>query len=68
MTAKKQAEALIIKAKGEAESQKLLQQTLTSQLLQKQLIDKWDGTLPTVTGGNNIPLININPITGQNKP
>jgi regulator of protease activity HflC (stomatin/prohibitin superfamily) len=68
VTAKKQAEALIIKAKGEAESQKLLQQTLTSQLLQKQLIDKWDGTLPTVTGGNNIPLININPITGQNKP
>ena len=69
VTAKKQAEALIIKAKGEAESQKLLQQTLTAQLLQKQVIDKWDGKLPTVTGGNNnIPLLNINPTTGQNKP
>ncbi len=66
ITAKKQAEALIIKAKGTAESQKILQQTLTSQLLQKQLIDKWDGKLPTVTSGNNIPLININPTTGQN--
>jgi len=67
VTAKKQAEALIIKAKGDAESQKLLQQTLTAQLLQKQAIDKWDGKLPTVTGGNNnIPLININPTTGKN--
>jgi regulator of protease activity HflC (stomatin/prohibitin superfamily) len=60
--ARKEAEALIVKAKSEAEAQKLLQQTLTSKLLQKQAIEKWDGQFPTVMGGNNtLPLINISP-------
>jgi regulator of protease activity HflC (stomatin/prohibitin superfamily) len=60
--AKKEAEALVAKAKGQAEAQKLLQQTLTSKLLQKQAIEKWNGEFPTVMGGNNtLPLINITP-------
>jgi prohibitin 1 len=61
-TAKREAEAEIIRAKGKAEAQKLLKQSLNAQLLQKQAIEKWDGRFPTVMGGNgSIPLINIDP-------
>ncbi|MGB5594608.1 MAG: SPFH domain-containing protein [Crocosphaera sp.] len=61
-TAKKEAEAMITKARGQAESQKLLRQSLNPQLLQKQAIEKWDGRFPTVMGGNGtLPLINIDP-------
>lgn len=57
-----EAEALVNKAKAEAEAQRLLQQSLTPQLLQKQAIDKWNGQYPTVMGGNNaLPLISISP-------
>jgi prohibitin 1 len=61
-TAKKEAEAMITQARGQAESQKLLRQSLNPQLLQKQAIEKWDGRFPTVMGGNGtLPLINIDP-------
>ncbi|WP_013324580.1 prohibitin family protein [Gloeothece verrucosa] len=66
ITAKKEAEALISKAEGEAKAQKLLQQTLTPALLQKMAIDKWNGQYPTVMGNSNaLPLININPTSPQ---
>ncbi|MEA5510914.1 prohibitin family protein [Crocosphaera sp. UHCC 0190] len=61
-TARKEAEAVIEQARGQAESQKLLRQSLNPQLLQKQAIEKWDGRFPTVMGGNgSLPLINIDP-------
>jgi prohibitin 1 len=57
-----EAQADVNRAKGQAEAQKLQRQTLTSELLQKQAIEKWDGKFPTVMGGNGaLPLININP-------
>lgn len=60
--ATQEAQAEVNRAKGLAESQKLLRQTLTQELLQKQAIDKWDGRFPTVMGGNGaVPLINISP-------
>lgn len=58
-TAKVNADKLIAEAQGQAEAQRLQQQTLTPELLQKQAIEKWDGKLPVYsTGGNtffNIP-------------
>lgn len=50
--AEEEARAEVIRATGSAEAQKLQQETLTPLLVQKQLIEKWDGKLPTVTGGN----------------
>ena len=47
-----EAAALLVKAKAEAEANRLRQQTLTPLLLQKQWIEKWDGTLPTTNAGN----------------
>ena len=61
-TAKQEAAAAIERAKGQAEAQKLLRQSIDPQILQKQAIDKWDGRFPTVMGGNGmLPLINIQP-------
>lgn len=46
------ASALLVRAKAESEANRLRQQTLTLLLLQKQWIEKWDGTLPTTSAGN----------------
>jgi prohibitin 1 len=60
--AEQEAEANVNRAKGQAEAQRLLRETLTAELLQKQAIDKWDGKFPQVMGGNGaLPFINIDP-------
>lgn len=46
-------------AKTDAEAQRAQSETLTSEYLQKQAIEKWDGVMPTYLGGGavfNIPL------------
>lgn len=58
--AEQEAEANVNRAKGQAEAQRLLRETLTVELLQKQAIDKWDGKFPQVMSGNGaLPFINI---------
>lgn len=58
--AEQEAEATVNRAKGQAESQRLLRETLTPELLQKQAIEKWDGHFPQVLGGNGaLPFINL---------
>jgi prohibitin 1 len=60
--AEQEAEATINRAKGQAEAQRLLRETLTAELLQKQAIEKWDGKFPQVLGGNGaVPFINLQP-------
>ena len=60
------AQAEINRAKGKAEAQRLQRQTLTSEILQQQAIEKWNGQFPTVMGGNGtLPLINIAPPSSQ---
>jgi prohibitin 1 len=55
-----EAEAEINRARGQAESQRLVRETLTPELLQKLAIEKWDGKFPTVLGGNGaLPFVNI---------
>lgn len=53
------AQATVNLARGEAEANRLKQQSLTSELLQLRAIEKWDGRLPTYTGGDSTPFINI---------
>ncbi|PZU93519.1 MAG: membrane protease subunit, stomatin/prohibitin [Pseudanabaena sp.] len=58
--AEQEAEATINRAKGQAEAQRLLRETLTSELLQKQAIEKWDGKFPQVLGGSGaVPFLNL---------
>lgn len=54
----REAEARVNQAKGEAEAQRLQQQTLTAELLQKMWIEKWDGELPSVVSENS-PLLQM---------
>ena len=62
LKAEKRAQADINRAKGQAEAQRLQRLTLTSELLQKQAIEKWNGQFPLVMGGDGaLPFININP-------
>lgn len=64
--AEQEAEANINRAKGQAEAQRLLRETLTPELLQKQAIEKWDGKFPTVLGGNGaLPLINLDGLAAR---
>lgn len=51
-------QAAITKAEGDAEAQALQQQTLTTPLLQKMWIEKWNGQLPTYQG-DSTPLIQL---------
>lgn len=54
-------QALITKAEGEAEAQKLQQKSLTKELIQKLYIEKWNGVLPeVVTGDSSSLLLDIN--------
>ncbi len=58
--AKREAEIAVNRARGQAEAQKLVRETLTPELLQKQAIEKWDGQFPEVmTGSGTLPFINI---------
>lgn len=57
--AAREAEAKVNLAKGEAESQRLIDSTLTPTLLRKQGIDKWDGKLPLITGDRNPKLLEL---------
>lgn len=63
--AEQEAEANINRAKGQAEAQRLLRETLTPELLQKQAIEKWNGQFPQVLGGNGaLPFINLDVAKG----
>ena len=52
-------DAAVTRAQGQAEAARLLQAELTPLVIQKQALDKWNGVLPTVTGGGATPFINI---------
>jgi prohibitin 2 len=54
-----EAEQLITQATAEAESQRLQRATISVNILQLRAIEKWDGTLPQVTGGGGVPFINL---------
>lgn len=54
---KVQAQQEIAQAQGQAQAQKLLQVTLTPEIIQLKAIEKWNGVLPQVTGGGAIPFV-----------
>jgi regulator of protease activity HflC (stomatin/prohibitin superfamily) len=53
-----EAQSILVRAKAQAEANRLLQSTLSQNLIQSKAIDKWDGTLPQVSGGAT-PFINL---------
>lgn len=49
-----EGEAKVIEAQKEKEANELISKTLTEELLTEKFIEKWNGELPKVSGGNNI--------------
>lgn len=56
----REAEATVNLAKGQAEAQRLLRENLTPELLQKQAIDKWNGSLPLIVGDDTRKVVDLN--------
>ena len=54
---KVQAQQEIAQAQGQSQAQKLLQSTLTPEIIRLRAVDKWNGVLPKVTGNGAIPFI-----------
>lgn len=54
------AETVRIKAQAEAEANKTISESLTAIMLEYSKIDKWNGVLPTVMGGEASPIIDMN--------
>ena len=44
----------IEKANADAEANRKLQESISPEVLQKQFLDKWNGELPKVSGGQSI--------------
>lgn len=57
--AQKEAEVRVNLARGEAEAQLLLKQNLTPEILKKQAIEKWNGSLPVVIGNDALQLLDL---------
>ena len=50
---KAEAEALKIAAEAEAAANKIISDSLTQQIIDKMLVDNWNGELPTVVGSGD---------------
>ena len=59
----KEAERQVALATGQAQSNRLIRESLTADLIQFEALKKWNGVLPTVTGGA-VPFVNV----GERKP
>lgn len=51
--AQAKADAKLVEAQAEAEANRLLEQSLTNNILKQIYINKWDGELPTVVSGDS---------------
>ena len=52
-TAKGRAQSILLEASAQAQANKILAASLTPELIQSKQIEKWNGILPTVSGGGN---------------
>lgn len=55
--AKAEAEAKKISAEAEAEANRIIEESITDKILEKEYLEKWDGKLPSVVTGENSGLL-----------
>ena len=65
--AQAEADALAIKAEAEAKANAVIAESLTPELINYHKIEKWNGELPTVTGGAGT-FIDVSDITEESTP
>jgi len=63
--AAREAEAEVNRARGRAEAQRLIQESLTPAVLQNKALETWDGKFPLVYGGGALPFINIDNLMSE---
>ena len=63
ITAEGQAEAVKIKAQAEAQANKEIAESLTPELIEKQKIDKWNGEVPKIQGGDASTIVDTRDMT-----
>lgn len=63
--AEAEAEAAKIRAQGEAEANTTLSKSLTDQVIENKKIEKWNGEMPKVTGGNGT-IIDLGSVSDSN--
>jgi len=56
----KKAEAKVNLAKGEAEANRLIQASLTPEILQRQTLKRWNGRLPLIVDNGSQKILDIN--------
>jgi regulator of protease activity HflC (stomatin/prohibitin superfamily) len=54
-----EAKAILSRAKAQAEANRLQAESLNSNLLQFNALQKWDGHLPQYTGGGPLPFVQL---------
>lgn len=57
--AKGEADSILLKAQAQSQANKILAESLTSEFVQYEALQKWDGKLPTMTGSSAIPFIDV---------
>jgi regulator of protease activity HflC (stomatin/prohibitin superfamily) len=62
-----EAKAKIAEAQGIAEANKKIQSSLTTQVIQQEWIDKWDGKVATIQAGNSSSMMIQVPSSDNNK-
>ena len=55
--AEAEAKVKLIQAEAEAEANKVISESLTDKIIKKFLYEKWDGKMPTVTGGDSSSIL-----------
>lgn len=60
-----EAQSILVRSKAQAEANRLLQSTLSNNLIQSKAIDKWNGVLPQVSSGAT-PFINLQSMKASN--
>ena len=63
-TAKGEAESILVVAQGQAKANEALSQSITPILVQYKGLEKWNGTLPQVSGGA-VPFIDLGKMGGS---
>lgn len=54
------AKAMKVKADAEAYYNKTISESLSSMIIQEDMIEKWNGELPTIVSGGNGMILDVN--------
>ena len=57
--AKAESQAILMKAESQAKANRLLNESITPEILEFNKINRWNGVLPTTTLGNQNSIINL---------